>query len=90
LQVTWPERPAGHSRVQTLYVSDDGLIRRFDYQIDVAGGARGARLLDGYADIAGIMVLSNHKIYARDDQDNVILEQLMVSIDVDQVKFVER
>ena len=76
--------------MQTLYVGDDGLIRRFDYEIDIAGGARGAHLLEGYAEIAGIMVPGRHSIYARDEQDNVIPEPLMVFIDVDQVKFVER
>ena len=36
------------------------------------------------------MVPGRHSIYARDEQDNVIPEPLMVYIDVDQVKFVER
>ena len=90
LQVTWPERPVGHSRVQTLYIGDEGLIRRFDREIDIAGGAPGAHLLEGYSDVAGIMVPARHIIFARDDQDNVIAEPLMVSIDVDQVEFEER
>jgi hypothetical protein len=90
LRVTWPERPVGHSRVQTLYISDDGLIRRFDYEIDIAGGAAGAHLLEGYSSIAGIMVPANHRIFARDDQDNVVPDPLMVSIDVDQVEFEQR
>jgi hypothetical protein len=90
LRVTWPDRPVGHSRVQTLYVSDDGLIRRFDYEIDIAGAAPGAHLVEHYADVAGIMVPGRHRIFARDDQDNIIPDPLMVSIDVDQVDFAER
>ena len=90
LRVTWPEPPVGHSRVQTLYIGDEGLIGRFDYDIDIAGRAPGAHLLEGYSDIAGIMVPARHTIFARDDQDNVIADPLMVSIDVDQVEFEER
>jgi hypothetical protein len=90
LRVTWPERPVGHSRVQTLYISDDGLIRRFDYEIDIAGGAAGTHLLEGYSNIAGIMVPASHRIFARDDHGTVIPDPLMVSIDVDQVVFGER
>jgi hypothetical protein len=90
LRVTWPKRPVGHSKVQTLYVGDHGLIRCCDYEIDIAGGAPGAHLLDGYTDIAGIMVPGRHTIFARDDQDNILPDPLVVSIDVDQVEFEER
>lgn len=90
LRVTWPERPVGHSRAQTLYVGDDGLIRRFDYEIDIAGAAPGAHLLEGYHNVAGIMVPERHTIYARDDQDKIVTDPLMVSIDVDHAEFEER
>lgn len=90
LRVTWPERPVGHSHVQTLYSDNDGLIRRLDYEIDIAGGARGAHLFEGYSDVAGIMVPARHRIFPRDDRDNVMPDPLMVSIDVSQVEFTER
>jgi hypothetical protein len=90
LRLTWPERPVGHSRIQTLYVGDDGLTRRLDYEIDIAGGATGAHLFDEYTEVAGIMVSTRHTIYARDEKDNVIPDPLMVSIDLDQVEFAER
>jgi len=35
-------------------------------------------------------VPASHRIFARDDQDNVVADPLMVSIDVDQVEFEER
>jgi hypothetical protein len=87
LRVTWPERPVGHSRVQTLYVGDDGLIRRFDYEIDIAGAAPGAHFLERYHNVAGIMVPARHTIFARDDRDKIVSDPLMVSIDVDHVEF---
>lgn len=49
-----------------------------------------ALLLEGYSDIAGIMMPARHTVFARDDQDNVIADPLMVSIDVGQVEFEER
>jgi len=88
LRVTWPERPVGHSRVQTLSVGDDGLIRRFDYEIDIAGKARGAHLLEGYANIAGIMVPGDSP--SSPGTIRTTSFPMMVSIAVDQVEFVER
>jgi hypothetical protein len=85
-----PDRPVGHSRVQTLIVGDNGLIRRFDYEIDIAGAAPGAHLLGEYTDVEEIMVPRQHIIFARDDKDKIQPVPLMVSIDVDQIEFDER
>jgi hypothetical protein len=37
LRVTFPSRLAAHTRVQTYYVDDRGLIRRHDYHPDLLG-----------------------------------------------------
>lgn len=74
LRITWPDRPVGHSKVQTLYVGDDGLIRRFDYEIDIAGASRGAHYVTGYAELDGIMTPNMHTILLRDDQDEAMPE----------------
>lgn len=36
------------------------------------------------------MMPANHRIFARDEQDNAVSDPLMVSIDVDQVEFEQR
>ncbi len=90
LRVTWPERPVGHSRVQTLYIDDEGLFVTSTTR-STSRARPGAHLLEGgYADVAGIMVPARHAIFARDDQGNVMADPLTVSIDVDQVEVEER
>jgi len=37
LHVTWPGCLATHSTEQTLYAGHDGLFRRHDYDIEIAG-----------------------------------------------------
>ncbi|MFD0327250.1 hypothetical protein ACFQZC_01160 [Streptacidiphilus monticola] len=39
--MTYPDTVATHSPHQVLYIDDDGLIRRRDYQVDIAGGSPG-------------------------------------------------
>jgi hypothetical protein len=90
LRVTWPDRPAGHSNEQTLFVGDDGLLRRFDYEIDIAGGTRGAHYLHGYTDISGIAVPKTHTIVLRNDQDQAEPEPVIVSIELKETAFKER
>jgi hypothetical protein len=90
LQVRWPDEPVGHSKVQTLYVGDDLLIRRFDYDIDIAAGARGAHYLRDYTNVAGIIMPMSHTIVARDDRDVPISEPVLVSIELDDVVFAVR
>jgi hypothetical protein len=89
LRITWPEQPVSHSKVQTLYVGDDGLIRRFDYEIDIAGASKGAHYITGYSEIAGIMTPNMHTILLRDDKDQSMPEPVMVTIGVEEVDYME-
>jgi len=87
LRVTWPDKPVGHSKVQTVYVGDDGLIRRFDYEVEIANGPPAAHYLAGYAEVAGIMVPISHTIVTRDENNNTAFDPVLVSITLDQVAF---
>lgn len=89
LRVIWPEVPVGHSKVQTLYIGEDRLIRRFDYQIDIMDGATGAHLVSDYTNVAGIMLPCQHQIFARDERDQVVPDPLLVSIALDEIAFSE-
>jgi hypothetical protein len=48
LHVAWPSYLATHCAEQTLYIGADGLFRRHDYDIDIAGGTSGATTARGY------------------------------------------
>ena len=65
LRVIWPAYLATHSTEQTLYAGDDGLLRRHDYDVEIAGNNAAAHYLSGYTKVAGIMVPTSHRIFPR-------------------------
>ena len=54
LRVSYPDDIATHSSVQTLYIDGDGLLKRHDYDVEIAGNTPGAHFIDEYKDVAGI------------------------------------
>lgn len=87
LHVTWPGYLATQSTEQTLYVGDDGLIRRHDYDVEIAGSSRGAHYISGYTEVASIMVPTRHRIFPRANDGQAFTEPLLVLIDVGQIAF---
>jgi hypothetical protein len=84
--VTWPDYLATHSTEQTLYVGSDGLFRRHDYDVEIAGTA-GAHYISDYAKVAGIMIPAKHRIYPRSADGQALGEPLVVSIDLSEIAF---
>jgi hypothetical protein len=62
LRVRFPEAFAGHSREQDFYFGDDFLLRRHDYQVDVAGGFPTAQYVHDIVEVEG-SPLSNQALY---------------------------
>jgi hypothetical protein len=87
LHVVWPHYLATHSTEQTLYVGPDGLFRRHDYDVEIAGGTQGAHYISDYTSVAGIMIPGQHRIYPRSPDGQALSEPLIVSIDVSEVAF---
>jgi hypothetical protein len=87
LRVVWPGHLATHSAVQTVYVGDDGLIRREDYDVDILGGSTGAHYMSGYTPVAGIMIPTGHRIFPRTPEGQALTEPLLVSIDLSEITF---
>lgn len=87
LQATFPADLATHSPVQTFYFSQDGLLRRHDYEVDISGGAPAVHYLSGHVTVQGITVPTVHKIYVRDADGGHQPEPLVVSIDVSAIQF---
>jgi hypothetical protein len=55
-----------HSRRQTFFFDDDGLLRRHDYVADIVGPwARGAHLWDDFVDARGMPVPRHRHVVAR-------------------------
>jgi hypothetical protein len=66
IQVELPPELHTHSRRQTFYFDDDGLLRRHDYVADIAGAwARGAHLWRDFVTVAGLQMPSTRHVIAR-------------------------
>lgn len=87
LRATFPKRVETHSRVQHFYFGEDLMLRRHDYQVDIAGGFGAAQLVLDPIEADGIRLPSKRRAYARAVDGQPIVDMLMVSIDVSNVKF---
>jgi hypothetical protein len=85
LRVSYPADVATMSPDQVLYVDDAGLIRRRDYQVDVAGGSPAAHYVTGHQLVDGVMVPTSRRIYVRGEDNRPVHEQLVVSIELSGV-----
>jgi len=85
LKVTYPPSIATHSTEQVLYVDDDGLLRRRDYNVDIAGGSPSAHYISGHRDVSGLIIPTRRRIYGRDEHNHKVDEPLVVSIDLEDI-----
>lgn len=85
LRVTFPKAIATHSTVQTLYVDDTGLIKRHDYDVEIAGDTPGAHYVSDYVEVQGIKLPTKRRIFPRQPDGQAMAEPLVVSIDIDRI-----
>ena len=86
LEVTFPKDVATHSPVQTFYIDKDGLIKRHDYNVDIAGGATAAHYLSDYVEVQGIRIATKSNVYVRlEDNTPSFPEPLLVSIGLSEI-----
>ncbi|MBB3773434.1 hypothetical protein FHS55_004069 [Angulomicrobium tetraedrale] len=86
LAVRFPPTIATHSTLQTLYFDGDGLLKRHDYNVEIAGNTPGAHLVGDYVEVSGIRFPSRRRIYARQPDDSFGTEPLVVSIDLSNIR----
>lgn len=85
LKVTFPKDIATHSTVQTLYVDADGLLKRHDYDVEIAGNTPGAHYISGYTSVSGIKFPTERRIFPRTPDGKSLPEPLVVSIDLSEI-----
>jgi len=90
LKVTFPKSIATHSAEQTFYFDHRGLLKRHDYEVDVAGGAAAAHYVSALTDVSGIVVPTKHTIFPRQPDGKPAPAPVVVSIDVSDIEFSER
>ena len=89
LQAQLPPEIASHCSVQEFYFGEDGLLRRHDYRVDVAGGFPAVQYAYDIVEVDGIRLPSKRRAYRADAQGNAIPDQLMVAIDLSHISFDE-
>lgn len=73
--------------MQDFFFGDDLMLRRHDYNVNIAGGFGGAQLTSKYVVANGICLPTKRPAYTRGPDRRPILDMLMVSIDISDVSF---
>ena len=76
-----------HSLVQDFFFGEDLMLRRHDYNVNIAGGFAASQLTSDYATVDGIRLPTKRRAYTRGPDRRPIIEMLMVSIDITEVSF---
>jgi hypothetical protein len=87
LRACFPASIGTHCSVQDFFFGGDLLLRRHDYTLDVAGGFAAAQLTSEYKEADGIRLPTRRRAYARAPDRRPIRDLLLVSIDIEDVRF---
>lgn len=87
LRVKFPERIASHCEVQDFYFGEDFLLRRHDYQVDVAGSFPAAQYIDRFVEVQGLKMPTRRRAYVRGPDLKPVRDLLMVAIDLGDFVF---
>ncbi|MBC7898537.1 MAG: hypothetical protein H7070_00665 [Saprospiraceae bacterium] len=82
LKVRFPQNVHSHSPEQNLYFEENGLLRRQDYQVDVAGGASAGHLISDYIDVQGLKFPTRRRVFMRNANGSLQYDKMPVSIDL--------
>jgi hypothetical protein len=87
LRAYFPGSIETHSIIQDFFFGEDLMLRRHDYCVNIAGGFNAAQLTSDYVVADGIRLPTKRRAYTRGPDRRPILEMLMVSIDISNVRF---
>jgi hypothetical protein len=87
LRAYFPGSIETHSLIQEFFFGEDLMLRRHDYNVNIAGGFNAAQLTSDYVVADGIRLPAKRRAYTRGPDRRPILEMLMVSIDISNVRF---
>jgi hypothetical protein len=82
-----PPGLASHSAQQTFYLSDDGLLRRHDYEVEIAGNIPAAHYVSDYKDVSGIMLPTERRVFICQPDNTPALDTLVISVDLSDIRF---
>ena len=86
LEACFPDTIATHNRRQTFYFdSQDGLLRRHDYNADVFGGVATANYAQAPKTFDGLVFPTQRRVVPRTPDNTTASEPILVSIDLSAI-----
>jgi len=82
LRARFPDVIASHSREQDVYFGDDFLLRRHDYQLEIAGGIPVAQYVHDIVEADGFRFPTKRRAYVRGPHSKAIRDLLLISLDL--------
>jgi hypothetical protein len=77
-----------HSKVQTIYAGDDDLLRRHDYEVEIAADSPAAHYLDKYVTVDGIKFPTERRVHIAGPDGKPMPDFMTVSVDLSNYRFV--
>jgi hypothetical protein len=87
LRAYFPGSIETHSLIQDFFFGEDLMLRRHDYSVNIAGGFGVSQLTSDYVVANGIRLPTKRRGYTRGPDRRPILEMLMASIDISEIRF---
>lgn len=87
LLVTYPDSFVTHTRQQTYYFDDDGLMGRVDYAVDILGGGPAVHYPSEYREFDGIMAPTRRRVYVRNPDGSPARDSVSIAIDITDLTF---
>lgn len=82
LRVRFPRDVHTHCPEQSLYFDERGLLRRQDYEVDIAGQGAAAHLIGEYVDAQGLRLPTRRRVFLRNADGALEREKPVVTIDL--------
>jgi hypothetical protein len=82
LRARFPRDVHSHCTEQSLYFDDGGLLRRHDYEVDVAGQGRAAHLVGEYVAVQGLQLPTRRRVFLRNEDGTLQLDRPVVTVDL--------
>jgi hypothetical protein len=87
LRARFPGQYASHSEEQNFYFGSDFLLRRHDYQVDIAGSFPTAQYVYQMVEAQGLKMPARRRAYIRGPDLKPVCDLLMVAIDLSDFSF---
>jgi hypothetical protein len=88
LRAYFPGSIEAHSLIQDFFFREsDFMLRRHDYNVNIAGGFPAAQLTSNCATANGILFPTRRRAHASGPDRRPIKDRLMVSIDFSELRF---